>query len=126
MILEFHFYCSENLNHCLIFFCVEILECCRSECFFRICVTDRYSQKLLELLPEPKTVWKYMLAIAQIPRGSNKKGECVNNKRITAFLKQAAEDLGCETYIDSGENLIIRKKATPGSVRFALSDSSRF
>ena len=42
-----------------------------------ICVTDRYSQKLLEALPEPKTVWKYMLAIAQIPRGSNKKGECV-------------------------------------------------
>ena len=55
-----------------------------------------------------------MLALTQIPRGSNKRGETVNNKRVTAFLKERAEELGCETYIDKGENLIIRKKATPG------------
>ena len=48
-----------------------------------------------------------MLALTQVPRGSNKKGETVNNKRITAFLKETAEELGCETYVDKGENLII-------------------
>ena len=77
-------------------------------------LTTRHNKKLFELLPEPKTVWKYMLAISQIPRGSKKRGECVNNKRITAFLKETAEELGCETYVDSGENLVIRKRATPG------------
>ena len=74
----------------------------------------RHCQKVLEQLPEPKRIWKYMLALTQIPRGSNKNGELVNNKRVTAFLKETAEELGCETYVDKGENLIIRKKATPG------------
>jgi dipeptidase D len=55
-----------------------------------------------------------MLALTQIPRGSNKKGETGNLKKVTAFLKETAEELGCETYVDKGENLIIRKKATPG------------
>ena len=77
-------------------------------------VTCSHCKALLERLPEPKSLWKYMLAITQVPRGSNKRGETVNNKRITAFLKETAEELGCETYVDSGENLIIRKKATPG------------
>lgn len=78
----------------------------------------RHCKKVLECLPEPKAVWKYMLALTQIPRGSNKRGETINNKKVTAFLKETAEELGCETYIDSGENLIIRKKATPGNCVF--------
>ena len=57
-----------------------------------------------------------MLALTQVPRGSNKPGQCENNKRITAYLKELAEELGCETYIDKGENLIIRQKATPGKI----------
>ena len=75
-----------------------------------------HCKALLESLPEPKSLWKYMLALTQVPRGSNKRGETVNNKRITAFLKETAEELVCETYVDSGENLIIRKKATPGLI----------
>ena len=75
---------------------------------------SRHCKKILECLPEPKSVWKYMLALTQVPRGSNKRGETVTNKRITAYLKELAEEIGCETYVDSGENLIIRKKATPG------------
>ena len=74
----------------------------------------RHCKAILDKLPDPKLVWKYMLALTQVPRGSNKKGETVNNKRITAFLKETAEELGCGTYVDKGENLIIRKKATPG------------
>ena len=67
-----------------------------------------------------------MLALTQIPRGSNKRGETVNNKRVTAFLKERAEELGCETYIDKGENLIIRKKATPGRrIPFSLTSRLR-
>ena len=88
---------------------------CLSRCRWRS-LTRRHCQKLLKELPEPKAVWKYMLALTQIPRGSNKRGETVNNKRVTAFLKERAEELGCETYVDKGENLIIRKKATPGAI----------
>ena len=54
----------------------------------------RHCKALLDKLPDPKLVWKYMLALTQVPRGSNKKGETVNNKRITAFLKETAEELG--------------------------------
>lgn len=83
-------------------------------------LNHRHCKKILECLPEPKAVWKYMLAITQVPRGSNKKGETINNKKITAFLKETAEELGCETYVDSGENLVIRKKATPGRIVFQI------
>ena len=79
-------------------------------------MTSRHCKAILEKLPEPKSVWKYMLALTQVPRGSNKPGQCENNKRITAYLKELAEELGCETYIDKGENLIIRQKATPGKI----------
>lgn len=81
-------------------------------------ITYRHCKKILELLPEPKSVWKYMLALTQVPRGSNKRGETVTNKKITAYLKELAEEMGCETYVDSGENLVIRKKATPGIIVF--------
>ena len=71
--------------------------------------------ELYEQLPEPKKVWEYFLKITQIPRGSNEEGEFFRHKQILAFLKQAAEELECETYVDAGDNLIIRKKAYPGT-----------
>ena len=55
-----------------------------------------------------------MLAITQVPRGSNDEGERFRHKKILAFLKQQAEDLHLETYVDKGENLLIRKPAYPG------------
>ena len=69
---------------------------------------------MLTTLPDPKNVWKYMLACTQIPRGSNMGDEMWRHKKILAFLKEQAEALGCETYVDAGENLIVRKKAYPG------------
>jgi singapore isolate B (sub-type 7) whole genome shotgun sequence assembly, scaffold_3 len=65
-------------------------------------------------LPEPKSVWEYFLKITQIPRGSNQEGESFRHKQILAYLKKTAEELGCETYVDAGDNLIIRKPAHPG------------
>ena len=55
-----------------------------------------------------------MLAVTQIPRGSNMENENFRHKKILQFLKDQAEQLHCETYIDKGENLIIRKPAFPG------------
>ena len=54
------------------------------------------------------------MKVSQIPRGSNQEGETFRHKQILAFLKQQAEEIGCETYVDTGDNLIIRKKAYPG------------
>ena len=69
---------------------------------------------MLKVLPDPKNVWKYMLAVTQIPRGSNKGEEMWRHLKIREFLKEQAEKLGCETYVDKGENLIVRKPAYPG------------
>lgn len=66
------------------------------------------------MLPNPTSVWKYMLAVTQIPRGSNGDNECFRHKKILGFLKEQAEKLHCDTYVDKGENLIIRKPAYPG------------
>ena len=70
---------------------------------------------MLSLLPKPTSVWRYMLAMTQVPRGSNDDGERFRHKKVLAFLQQQAEDLNCETYVDKGENLLIRKKAYPGN-----------
>ena len=83
-----------------------------SPCLSR--VTSRYLNKIYEQLPEPKSVWEYFLKVTQIPRGSNQEGENWRHKQILAFLKKTAEDLGYETYVDKGDNLIVRKPAYPG------------
>ena len=75
---------------------------------------SRYLNDLYEQLPEPKSIWEYFLKITQIPRGSNEEGENFRHKKILAFLKSTAEELDCETYVDTGDNLIIRKPAFPG------------
>ena len=71
---------------------------------------------MLKTLPKPESIWKYMLAVTQIPRGSNQEGENFRHHRILSFLKEQAEALHCQTYVDKGENLIIRKAAFPGSI----------
>lgn len=45
---------------------------------------------MLKGLPNPKSVWKYMLAVTQIPRGSNDEGENFRHKKILSFLKEQA------------------------------------
>ena len=74
----------------------------------------------MKVLPKPESIWKYMLAVTQIPRGSNGEGEHFRHLKITSFLKERAEELNCQTYIDKGENLIIRKAAFPGGFGFSL------
>lgn len=69
---------------------------------------------MLSVLPKPESVWKYMLAVTQIPRGSNMDNENFRHKKILSFLKTQAEELNCETFVDRGDNLIIRKPAFPG------------
>lgn len=55
-----------------------------------------------------------MLAVTQVPRGSNGDNENFRHKKILSFLKQQAEELNCQTYVDKGDNLIIHKPAYPG------------
>lgn len=74
-----------------------------------------YIQDLQKELGEPAPVWKYMLAVTQIPRGSNMGEEMHKHLKILAFLKEKAEELGCEAIVDKGQNLIIRKPASAGS-----------
>ena len=69
---------------------------------------------MMKVLPEPSLVWRYMLALTQIPRGSNMGDELWRHIKVRDFLKAEAEKLGCETYVDKGENLIVRKAAYPG------------
>ena len=68
----------------------------------------------MKVLPEPSLVWRDMLALTQIPRGSNMGDELWRHIKVRDFLKAEAEKLGCETYVDKGENLIVRKAAYPG------------
>ena len=68
----------------------------------------------MKALPEPANVWKYMLALTQIPRGSNMGDEMWRHLKVREFLRKKAEELGCETYVDQGGNLIVRKAAYPG------------
>lgn len=82
--------------------------CCADAC--------RYLEEMLKTLPKPESIWKYMLAVTQIPRGSNQEGENFRHHRILSFLKEQAEALHCQTYVDKGENLIIRKAAFPGPI----------
>ena len=44
---------------------------------------------MLKVLPDPKFVWKYMLAVTQIPRGSNQGDEmwCTASRELILFLK---------------------------------------
>ena len=76
-------------------------------------------------LPGDKNAWKYFFAVTQIPRGSNQEGEFFRHKKVLAFLKEAADELGHETYIDTADNLIVRVKATEGMfcVRRSISRS---
>ncbi|KAK8789855.1 hypothetical protein WA158_006635 [Blastocystis sp. Blastoise] len=78
-----------------------------------ICFTESLDQ-ILAQLPGNKNVWKYMLNVTQIPRGSNGKGENFRHLKIQKYLKETAESLGHEVIVEPCGNLVIRKKATPG------------
>lgn len=73
-----------------------------------------YCQEMLKVLPKPTNLWKYMLALTQIPRGSNMGDEMWRHIKVRDFLKKCAEEMGYETIVDAGENLIVRKPAFPG------------
>ena len=73
-----------------------------------------YCEEMLKVLPDPKFVWKYMLAVTQIPRGSNQGDEMWRHKKILNFLKTQAEELGLEALVVKCDNLVVRKPASPG------------
>ena len=100
------------------------VSCSQPSSYYLHFVTSSYLNEIYEQLPEPKSVWEYFLKVTQIPRGSNQEGENWRHKQILAFLKKTAEDLGYETYVDKGDNLIVRKPAYPGT-RFPCSVFTR-
>ena len=77
-------------------------------------IMHSYCEEMLKVLPDPKFVWKYMLAVTQIPRGSNQGDEMWRHKKILNFLKTQAEELGPEALLVKGDNLVVRKPASPG------------
>ncbi len=56
----------------------------------------------------PANVWKHFYSLTQIPRPSGQMTE------ITAFIEDFGKNLGLETIRDKGNNILIRKPATPG------------
>jgi len=64
-------------------------------------------QKELGLL-EPAALWKYFVALSQIPRGSK------NEAAAAQWVADQARALGCEVIQDEVGNVIARKPATPG------------
>lgn len=75
----------------------------------------RELDKLLELLPEPKNVFKHFLNVTQVPRGSNPdQSNLDNSTKIIAALTSWAEKIGCEYYVDKGKNVLIKKPGSPG------------
>lgn len=64
------------------------------------------------MLKEPLPVWKYFLALTQIPRGSNDNDYSrVKSARITKELSEWSKSADLPYYIDTGGNIIIRKAA---------------
>ncbi|WP_139959001.1 aminoacyl-histidine dipeptidase [Flavicella sediminum] len=57
---------------------------------------------------EPKSLWNHFSDINAIPRASKKE------ERIIAHMVAFGKNLGLETVVDDIQNVIIKKKATPG------------
>ena len=56
----------------------------------------------------PSNVWKHFYELTQIPRPSGQM------EAITNFIESFGKKLGLETIRDKGNNIVIRKPATPG------------
>lgn len=57
---------------------------------------------------EPQIVWKNFHALTQVPRPSG------HLEKIQKFLLDWAKERGIEAFKDNGENIVMRKPATPG------------
>lgn len=57
---------------------------------------------------EPQNVWKNFHALTQVPRPSG------HLEKIQKFLLDWAKEKGIEAFKDNGENIVMRKPATPG------------
>ena len=56
----------------------------------------------------PQCVWKNFYALTQVPRPSG------HLEKIQQFLLDFAKKVGVEAFKDSGDNIVMRKPATPG------------
>lgn len=57
---------------------------------------------------DPQLVWKNFYALTQVPRPSG------HLEKVQAFLLDWAAQRGIEAFKDNGENIVMRKAATPG------------
>lgn len=57
---------------------------------------------------EPQLVWKNFHALTQVPRPSG------HLEKVQEFLLNWARERGIEAFKDNGENIVMRKPATPG------------
>ena len=57
---------------------------------------------------EPQVVWKNFHALTQVPRPSG------HLEKVQQFLLDWAAAHGIEAFKDGGENIVMRKPATPG------------
>ena len=56
----------------------------------------------------PQCIWKNFYALTQVPRPSG------HLEKVQKFLLDFAKEIGVEAFIDSGQNIVMRKPATPG------------
>lgn len=57
---------------------------------------------------EPRSVWRNFYALTQVPRPSG------HLEKVQQFLLDWAKERGIEAFKDGGENIVMRKPATPG------------
>ncbi|MBQ7540444.1 MAG: cytosol nonspecific dipeptidase, partial [Bacteroidaceae bacterium] len=57
---------------------------------------------------EPKAIWENFYLLTQVPRPSG------HLEKIQKFLLDWAKERGIEAFKDAGENIVMRKAATPG------------
>ena len=57
---------------------------------------------------EPQAVWRNFHALTQVPRPSG------HLEKVQKFLLDWAAERGIEAFKDGGENIVMRKPATPG------------
>ena len=57
---------------------------------------------------KPESIWRNFYNLTQVPRPSG------HLEQVKAFLLNFAKEVGVEAFVDEGNNVVMRKAASPG------------
>ena len=69
-------------------------------------LNDKRHEEIQNL--QPQCIWKHFHALTQVPHPSG------HLEKIQQFLLDFAKQVGVEAFIDSADNIVMRKPASPG------------